>query len=1011
MPAPRREVGLALLVALLVFNIVLTNALQDGLFLQAHTASEIPLAMLCGSLLAAGVTLGIRGLMSRFSGPHALRVILIALSVLTAAMAMWNLRPTATSTFVLFVAAELATTLGAAAIWSYVQAPLDAAGLRTVLPRLGAYAGLGGLVAGGLVPLVLRRGAVLPQALLPIGALVWILAALLVRSDHVPEARPRRRDVALGSAPWRLPLVRWLVLSTAGASWLALLIQFQNRVALQHTLPPAEITSFMAALLAISSVLGVGVQALFTGRVLERWGVGVALGILPALALVLMGAYVWLPILPIIAGALFSDKTLRPSLVRPAESCLQAALSPPERASVTLLIAGVIAPVLKAVGSLALVLTAHVDRAWLLAAAIGIALGLTLLAGRWGVIYARALERTLAEGSIGQSDEPFVPLIDGPRLSILLNAIDTGGHHSRELALELLAPHGSGIVERAMRARLDAPDEAVRVLALRWLAAQSPGSADASLRARFASPQTTDAERIALLAANPTLIADDWMTWLSAPSPALRAQVIRTVFRTTQANEHDERRERALAVVAGLLDAEHASERNAGLQLVRELALRPLAEAVRARCDDHDTVVRREALETLAIVEPDTSLPTLFAALDQPRFAGSAARALATLGEPAVAECLRALHRAAHGASLRLQLVRALGRFRSPTALPALFDALNSPDRAERLEAVKSLRLIARGTTVDAGVDTKRLQAFADEELSRGLVLMQARERLEQRLVARSLLARELGSQIAATQERFSRALALLAPPGTMARIFWALKTPKSPHRDQARELLRTLLGAGPKLAASLKLLEPETRWPSLEALQIPTLRTQDDAIAWLRQEDDRWLRFALQHDLAVPAIQSQEEPMQASLDTILFLKDVTLFATLTNAQIAEVARLAEKFELPADARLFAAGDTVDYFYIVRSGSMRVVKEGVEMAQLGAGECVGEMAVLAGTDRSATIEAVEQSQLLRFDAEDFLALLETYPEIGRGLLRALVRRLANARPGTSVTVERAAVRP
>jgi CRP/FNR family transcriptional regulator len=133
---------------------------------------------------------------------------------------------------------------------------------------------------------------------------------------------------------------------------------------------------------------------------------------------------------------------------------------------------------------------------------------------------------------------------------------------------------------------------------------------------------------------------------------------------------------------------------------------------------------------------------------------------------------------------------------------------------------------------------------------------------------------------------------------------------------------------------------------------------------------------------------------MHASLDTILFLKDVSLFDTLTNPQLTEVARLAESCELQRGKPLFMAGDTVDYFYIVRAGLLRVVKGDSEVARIGPGECVGEMAVLAGTDRTATVEAVDDTRLLRFDAEDFLALLETYTEIGRGLLRALVRRLA-----------------
>ena len=130
------------------------------------------------------------------------------------------------------------------------------------------------------------------------------------------------------------------------------------------------------------------------------------------------------------------------------------------------------------------------------------------------------------------------------------------------------------------------------------------------------------------------------------------------------------------------------------------------------------------------------------------------------------------------------------------------------------------------------------------------------------------------------------------------------------------------------------------------------------------------------------------------SIDTILFLKDVALFESLTNVQLAEVARLAEKIEVPAGQVLFNQGDPPDFLYLVRKGKIRVSSAAQEVARLGPGECAGEMAVLAGTERSATIDTLEPCQLLRFDADDFLALLDTYPEIQRALIKSLVRRLA-----------------
>lgn len=133
-----------------------------------------------------------------------------------------------------------------------------------------------------------------------------------------------------------------------------------------------------------------------------------------------------------------------------------------------------------------------------------------------------------------------------------------------------------------------------------------------------------------------------------------------------------------------------------------------------------------------------------------------------------------------------------------------------------------------------------------------------------------------------------------------------------------------------------------------------------------------------------------------SALDIILFLKDVPLFESLTNFQLAEVARLGEKVEYPAGCVLFNQGDPPDYLYLMRTGRVRIIAGGQDLSQLGPGECIGEMGVLANMERSATVETLEQSQMLRFDGDDFLALLDTYPEIQRALIKALVNRLAQA---------------
>jgi CRP-like cAMP-binding protein len=140
----------------------------------------------------------------------------------------------------------------------------------------------------------------------------------------------------------------------------------------------------------------------------------------------------------------------------------------------------------------------------------------------------------------------------------------------------------------------------------------------------------------------------------------------------------------------------------------------------------------------------------------------------------------------------------------------------------------------------------------------------------------------------------------------------------------------------------------------------------------------------------------TRDRPASASLDIILFLKDVALFESLSSSQLAEVARLAERVDVPEGRSLVNQGEPADCLYLIRRGKVRVITNGQEVARLGTGECTGEMAVLAGTERTATTETLEPCQLLRFDADDFLALLDTYPEIQRALLKSMVMRLAQS---------------
>lgn len=1015
------ERNLRWLAGIVIFNVVLSTSFQTALFLTNHQKPDIPLAMLFGSLLTALTTLGLNHLLRKRPAAGALRIILFTLGAFTAAAALWNLKPTSASTFVLYLLVEIATTVGVAATWTYFQAPLEAAQIRWLLPRLGAWGSIGGLIAGALIPIALNTLNLKSHWLIWVSALSWFWASLLVRMDYAARAPAKRRSGLNQQNHMRqiftVPLVRWMILGTAGIIWTGALVQYESSAAMKDAWPQETINSITSVMLAVASIGGFATQTLLTTPVLERWGVGLALAILPASIGACLCVYFyatvgaeWNPLISvwIIVGAQFLDKTLRPALHRPAESCLVAALSPTIRPTLLLVLGGIMSPTIKAVGALLLFVakSASVNPAAFTGLAIILAVLVTMLSTRWGTIYAQTLRETLEEGSVEslgstEAAENLVPMIDGPRLRVLLEAIDTGSPRSRELALDLLRSQRSNLVAKAMMVRLKDKGEPVRIAAMRWLADEPDQTLIAHLRQRWLVPDLSDLERQAVLEAagalGASLIGDDTARWLTTPNLPLRTSALAVLLHSDDVR-HQKVARRALE---SMLNSQNTAEIVAGLQLVHEHKVGEFLPAVLERLRDTNLAVRREALMSLPAFEDDRARQPLWLALTEPGIAHVAVRALSSCGEGIVPHILAQLDSPELLSAVRQHLLRALGLIASQQSVTCLLDHVRNPDRQAQLEALKSLNRLRRVLNLPP-LNSEVIQNFALSELRWGLHMQRARELLKERLRTTGLLYREIDAQIDAAQQRVAQTLALLSPKDTMVHIFKALRSPNSPHRDQARELLRTLFKPGPIVNASLKLLDETQPWqPEFyqPPLSVSSGQTAESAVEWLKLTTDPWLIAALKHDPDCPRLTATFPPIpeniERHLDTVLFLKDVSLFETLTNAQLVDVAALAEKVDLPSGKTLFEQGEPPDFLYLIRKGKVRVIVGSNEVARFGPGECVGEMAVLASTRRSAGVDTLEPCQLLRWSERDFLGLLDAFPEIGRALLKALVRRIDN----------------
>ncbi len=131
---------------------------------------------------------------------------------------------------------------------------------------------------------------------------------------------------------------------------------------------------------------------------------------------------------------------------------------------------------------------------------------------------------------------------------------------------------------------------------------------------------------------------------------------------------------------------------------------------------------------------------------------------------------------------------------------------------------------------------------------------------------------------------------------------------------------------------------------------------------------------------------------------TIALLQHVPAFSTLGEEELARVAAVAVPRQFGRGEVVFREGDQSNTCYIVRSGRARAVREhqdgrSITLAHFGPGDIFGELAMFDDERRSATVEAIENTDAIAILGGDMRRLLHEHPDIAVKLLAALGGRL------------------
>jgi CRP/FNR family transcriptional regulator len=135
-----------------------------------------------------------------------------------------------------------------------------------------------------------------------------------------------------------------------------------------------------------------------------------------------------------------------------------------------------------------------------------------------------------------------------------------------------------------------------------------------------------------------------------------------------------------------------------------------------------------------------------------------------------------------------------------------------------------------------------------------------------------------------------------------------------------------------------------------------------------------------------------------AAEESLQLIGRVPLFAELSRAELERITDVAIPRSFPKGVRVFHEGDHSDACYIVRTGDLRVTREhsdgrAIALATLGPGDIFGELAMLDGGTRSASVETLSDSELLGLPATDVRRVIADHGDIAAKLIVAITRRL------------------
>ncbi|HVN53897.1 MAG TPA: Npt1/Npt2 family nucleotide transporter [Anaerolineaceae bacterium] len=839
--------------------------------------------------------------------------------------------------------------------------------------------------------------------------------------------------------PWQERYIL-LIFSLVAVWWVVFFLLdnlFYDRASARYP-DPTQLAGFLGFFLSGLGFLTLVMNFFLAGRILSKYGMRTSLLILPSLlslaTLVLavsgsIGAsalvFFWMAI-----AAKVLDVILGFSLDRSMQSLLYQPFPADRRGQIQTIAEGAVQPfgnglagvILLALGAVFQPVTQP-----LIVTLVVLCLAWVAIAYALGREYPRRLaeairKRRLEFSTINLADPATVQILrqglnnphPGPVI-YAANSLEETNPQDLALALPELLRHPSPDVRQNTYERIERlkPEAILPQLRAALKFETYPLPRRAAIRALFSFGKAED-------------LAKDVDYYINHPMPDVRLGAIVGMIRGGGI-------EGILLAGSRLLELAHSAEveeRVQACQAIGEIGIQQYYQPLLALLQDPEPRVRQAALRAAGQLKSPALWPQVIAAVDDVHASGAAISALAAGGEAVLPLIQAALEDVNTHPVARRRLIAACGQMKSQGALDLLCSHLQTRDLETRSALLLGLNRM--GYTAQ-GAEQSRLAGMIRQEAGFSAWLIAARLDLEGNEACRLVYA-ALQAELENSRERIFAMLGCLGNRRVLWQAQQAINHPSSDQRAYALEIIDTHLPQEfkPALIPLLDQAEPEQRLKRLGG-QFPQRRLNVEErlgelagrplewnTAWLaatalyaasRLNSSRAGQTAerireIENALVLDSHGTMKVQGEAGetfgggilfsiIEKVLILKKTGLFSETPDSILAEVAQTLDEINYSEGRTIFEKGSPGSSMYLIASGKVRVFEGARTLNYLEEGGVFGEMAVLDPAPRSASVEAVADTCLLKMEQAQLYELVESRLEVARGIIQVLSRHLRN----------------